>query len=80
MSYRKDSCKSARCSCTVAVGLQECTCASHMPNVYVGLGLGVQNVYTCMYMYCVCSVYSAVCSRCSNVLGVGVASCVCVCV
>ena len=74
MSYRKDSCKSARCSCTVAVGLQECTCASHMPNVYVGLGLGVQNVH----VLCVFSVQYV--QGVANVLGVGVASCVCVCV
>ena len=54
LSCRKDSCKSSKCSCRVAVhvGLQECTCG---PNVHVGLGLGVQNVSAHI---CVCSVYS----------------------
>ena len=70
MLHRKDSGKSAKCSCTVAVGLQECTCASHVPNVHVALWLGVQSV--CVFVPC------TVCSRYSHVLGVGVVSCVCV--
>ena len=72
MSYRKESCKSAQCSCTVyscrSAGVYMCK-----PCAQCGCRARARRA-KCVGVF----VQHTVCSCCSNVLGVGVASCVCV--